>query len=102
MDWPTIINLAASIATAVGVVVAAIGLWLTKVQAKTAYEDSIGNEYRQIVKQIPVARVGRNRWYSAVFRRMADATTSGGIRGYAIPPYSNLRTTRIYCHWVLK
>jgi hypothetical protein len=34
-----------------------------------------------------VARVGRNRRYSAVFRRMADATTSGGIRGYAIPPY---------------
>jgi hypothetical protein len=54
MDWPVIVNLVASIATAIGVVLAAVGLWLTKAQAVTAYEDSISTEYRQIVKLIPV------------------------------------------------
>jgi hypothetical protein len=39
----------------------------------------------QKTNQAP-ARVGRNSRYSGVFRRMIG-TASGGIRGYAIPPY---------------
>lgn len=54
MNWPELINLIASIATAAGVILAAIGLWLTKIQAMTSFEDSVSNEYRQIVKLIPV------------------------------------------------
>ena len=48
MNWPELINLIASIATAVGVILAAIGLWLTKIQAMTSFEDGVSNEYCQI------------------------------------------------------
>ena len=54
-DIQLIINLIASIATALGIILAAIGLWLTKTQAVTSFEDNVSNEYRQIVKSIPVS-----------------------------------------------
>ena len=47
-------QVAASMVTAVGVVIAAIQLWLTKRQAVTTFEDEVSNEYRQIAKSIPV------------------------------------------------
>lgn len=54
MDWPSTIILGANVATSVGVFFAAAGLWVTKVQAVTAYEDSISTEYRQLIKNIPI------------------------------------------------
>ena len=54
MTWFDIVNLVASIATAVGVILAAVGLWLAKIQSMTSFEDGVSNEYRQIVKLIPV------------------------------------------------
>ena len=50
----SIIQVTASTVTAIGVVIAAIQLWLIKRQAVTTFEDEVSNEYRQIAKPIPV------------------------------------------------
>jgi len=61
MDITKHLQLVASGATAIGVVVAAVQLWLTKKQAVTTFEDQVSNEYRQIAKAIPVkALLGEN------------------------------------------
>jgi hypothetical protein len=41
------------LATAVGVVVAAIALWLSKRQGQTAFEDSFAREYRELSQKLP-------------------------------------------------
>jgi hypothetical protein len=43
----------ASIATAIGVFFAAFQLWHTRARAITTFEDSLANEYRQIVDRLP-------------------------------------------------
>jgi uncharacterized membrane protein YfbV (UPF0208 family) len=43
----------ASIATAIGVFFAAIQLWHTRARAITTFEDSLANEYREIVGRLP-------------------------------------------------
>lgn len=48
------LQLLTSAATAVGVFFAAVQLRFTKKQAITTFEDQVSNEYRQIVKAIPV------------------------------------------------
>jgi hypothetical protein len=61
MEITKYLQLLASAATAFGIIVAAVQLRLTKKQAVTTFEDQISNEYRQIVKTIPVnALLGEN------------------------------------------
>jgi hypothetical protein len=43
----------ASIATAIGVFFAAFQLWHTRARAITTFEDSLANEYREIVGRLP-------------------------------------------------
>lgn len=89
MEWPTAIdwaNLAANVATAFGVALAAVGLWVTKAQAVTAYEDSISTEYRQLVKCIPVkALLGEN---------LTDAEANNSLA--AIYNYIDFTNEQIY------
>lgn len=54
MDYLNFSKLLLNIVTAIGVVIAAVQLWLTKRQAVTAFEDQVSNEYRQIARSIPV------------------------------------------------
>jgi len=49
------IELAVSIATAIGVLVAATQLWLSKRQDQSRFEDSIASQYREIARRIPLA-----------------------------------------------
>lgn len=51
--FSTIISWIASIATAVGVVVAAWQLWLTRKQSCTSFEDSLAKEYRELAATLP-------------------------------------------------
>ena len=46
-------NLAASIATAVGVIFAAIKIWQSRSQGVTTFEDSFAKEYRDLSRCIP-------------------------------------------------
>jgi hypothetical protein len=46
------IELFANIFIAVGVVITAIQLWLTKKQSITSFEDKVSDEYRQIIRAI--------------------------------------------------
>jgi hypothetical protein len=56
MNWETI----ASLATALGVGIAAWQLWASRKLAQTTFEDSLDLQYRNIVMQIPVdALLGR-------------------------------------------
>jgi hypothetical protein len=43
----------ASIATAIGVFFAAFQLWHTRARAITTFEDSLANEYREIIGRLP-------------------------------------------------
>jgi hypothetical protein len=47
------IGVIASIATAFGVILAAWQLWMTQIQTKTTFEDTIAREYRELSLQIP-------------------------------------------------
>ncbi len=49
-----IIDLVASVATAIGVVVAAWQLALSQGQARTAFEDSLNMQYREISRRLPI------------------------------------------------
>ena len=49
-DWNTI----ASLATAVGVGIAAWQIWENRKLAQTTFEDSLDKQYRSLVMQIPV------------------------------------------------
>ena len=49
-DWNTI----ASLATAVGVGIAAWQIWESRKLAQTTFEDSLDKQYRSLVMQIPV------------------------------------------------
>ncbi len=51
--FSTITSWIASIATAVGVIVAARQLWLTREQSRTSFEDSLSKEYREIAATLP-------------------------------------------------
>lgn len=48
------IDLVASVATAVGVIVAAWQLALSKGQASTQFEDSLNMQYREIIRRLPI------------------------------------------------
>ena len=52
----TVINTAASVTMAAGVLIAAIQLWLTKRQALTDFEDTLAREYRSIATELPRPR----------------------------------------------
>ncbi len=55
------IQSAASIATAVGVGIAALQLYLTKRETQSEFEDSFSEQYRRIVAELPLAAlVGRS------------------------------------------
>ena len=49
-----ILQLLAAVATAVGVIVAARQLHMTKQQALTQFEDSLVSQYREIIRRLPV------------------------------------------------
>jgi len=49
-----LVQTAASIATAVGVLLAGWQLWLTKRQAVTQFEDQLASQYRAIARELPV------------------------------------------------
>ena len=53
-DWKEIIQLLASVATALGVGVAAYQIWVAKKQSKTSFEDDYTRQYREIIQRIPV------------------------------------------------
>jgi hypothetical protein len=55
-----IVNAAASVATAVGVLIAIVQLWYGRRLAITQFEDQLADQYRQLIRQIPVqALLGR-------------------------------------------
>ena len=55
------LNTIASIATAVGVAVAAWQIWASRKLAQTSFEGSLDQQYRKLVMQIPVdALLGRH------------------------------------------
>jgi len=54
MAWPNgSIQDISSIATAVGVFFAAFQLWHTRARAITTFEDTLANEYREIIDRLP-------------------------------------------------
>ncbi len=54
MNIIEIANLIVSIATAAGVVFAAIQIWLSCSQGMTIFEDSFAKEYRELSRSIPI------------------------------------------------
>lgn len=48
-----IVSLIANIATAIGVILAAIQLWLAGRQSVVEFEDSMNKEYRDLIKELP-------------------------------------------------
>lgn len=54
MDWNILIQTIASIATALGVAIGAEQIHRTKKQAQTQFEDRLTEQYREIIKEIPV------------------------------------------------
>lgn len=54
MNWADIVGLATSIVTAIGVIVAARQLTLSKRQTRTQFEDDLAREYRALVERMPV------------------------------------------------
>lgn len=61
MQTPEVLSALSSIATAIGVVITAIGvgvatslLWLTRMQGVTAFEDSLTVQYRQVAATLPL------------------------------------------------
>jgi len=58
MTWPaSSIQDISSIATAIGVFFAAFQLWHTRVRAITSFEDSLANEYREIIDRLPTEAI---------------------------------------------
>jgi hypothetical protein len=55
MNWVEIVTLLSSVVTAVGVIIAALQIRLAMKQSKTAFEDGLSSEYRQIVASLPIA-----------------------------------------------
>jgi hypothetical protein len=54
MDWSELITTSASVATAIGVLMAWWQIRLAKQQATTQFEDTIAREYREIALRLPV------------------------------------------------
>lgn len=54
MEWPEIIKLSASIATALGVGIAAYHILQAKQQSVTSFEDDFTRQYREIIQRIPI------------------------------------------------
>lgn len=54
MNWTDTAGLVTSIVTAIGVIVAARQLTLSKRQSRTQFEDDLSREYRALVERIPV------------------------------------------------
>ena len=54
------INLIASVATALGVFVAAFQIWASKKQAITAFEDTLSSQYRDLIQRLPIEVLGEN------------------------------------------
>jgi hypothetical protein len=54
MNWTEIVTTIASVATALGVVFAALQIALTRRQARTQFEDGLAREYRELAQRIPV------------------------------------------------
>ena len=55
MDWHSLLQDAAAVATAAGVIVAARQLYLSKDQAVAQFEDSLNEQYRSLLKDLPLA-----------------------------------------------
>jgi len=49
-----VLQLIANAATAVGVVAVAVQIWLATRQSKTEFEDRLSEEYRELMKDLPV------------------------------------------------
>lgn len=47
------INLVASCTTAIGVIIAAVQIWLSRSQGVTTFEDGFAKEYRELARRIP-------------------------------------------------
>src|SRR4051812_9240560 len=54
-DWATQLASISSAATAIGVGLTVYQLWSSRQQAKTAFEDVMAREYRDLIAKIPVA-----------------------------------------------
>ena len=54
MNWLDYVNAAASFATAVGVLIAVWQIRLGKQQATTQFEDGLNQQYREIIRRIPI------------------------------------------------
>ena len=54
IEWPEIIKLSASVATAIGVGIAAYQICQAKQQSVTSFEDDFTRQYREIIQRIPV------------------------------------------------
>src|SRR5438876_7925640 len=52
--WSDWVEAIASVATAVGVFLACWQIWLTKLQARTVFEDSLAREYRDLAQRLPI------------------------------------------------
>jgi len=77
------IQVIANIATAVGVLLVCLQLWLAKRRAVTAFEDTLAKEFRETVKKLPVrALLGEpldereRQQYLNDFYRYVDLTNS--------------------------
>ncbi len=58
MTWPnSSIQDISSIATAIGVFFAAFQLWHTRARAITTFENSLANEYREIIDRLPTEAI---------------------------------------------
>ena len=54
MSWNEWAGTIASVATAIGVLIAAWQLWEARRQGRTEFEDGLAREYREIAQRIPV------------------------------------------------
>jgi hypothetical protein len=54
MDWIGLVNAAASVATATGVLLAGWQIRMAKQAARSEFEDSLTQQYREISKKIPI------------------------------------------------
>lgn len=54
MDWIGLVNALASVATAVGVLLAGWQIRLAKQASRSVFEDSLTQQYREIIKRIPI------------------------------------------------
>ncbi len=54
MDWVSIVDAVASVATAVGVLLAVWQIRMAKQAARSTFEDGLMQQYREIIKKIPI------------------------------------------------